>query len=69
MAKARIKVRPSGLINGRDWPDVGGIVDLPTVVVEAMSGYLEPVEERRPAPAQGVEKRGREGGPRVGDGS
>lgn len=26
--KVRIKVRPTGLLNGRDWPDVGEVLDV-----------------------------------------
>lgn len=64
MAKVRIKVRPSGLINGREWPEVGEVIDLPAVVAESMGEFVEPVEERRPAPVKGVEKRGGKGGRR-----
>ncbi|HEY9494602.1 MAG TPA: hypothetical protein VIR15_07100 [Intrasporangium sp.] len=49
MPKVRIKVRPSGLINGREWPKVGEVLDLPAVVVESMGDALEPVKAEKPA--------------------
>ena len=65
MPKVRIKVRPSGLINGREWPKVGEVLDLPAVVVESMGDALEPVKaekpvdkaEKRPASRKRVETR------------
>lgn len=36
--KVRIKVRPTGLLNGRDWPRVGETIDLPDAVAEGMIG-------------------------------
>lgn len=54
--KVRVKVRPSGLLNTQEWPEVGGTVDLPDAVAESMieAGSLEKVEkaakvEKRPA--------------------
>lgn len=68
MAKVKIKVRPSGLINGREWPEVGEVMDLHDVVAADMAaaGYLEVVKaaekvEKRPAPSGNVEKRGARG--------
>lgn len=65
MAKVKIKVQPTGLLNGQYWPEVGETVDLPDAVAEAMAeaGHVEPVKaadkvEKRPAPTKGVEKRG-----------
>lgn len=62
--KVRIVVRPSGLVDGKDWPDVGEEMDLPDVVAEGMigAGHVEAVGsdkvEKRPASKRGVEKRG-----------
>ena len=65
--KVRIVVRPSGLVDGKDWPDVGEEMDLPDVVAEGMigAGHVEAVEkghirktEKRPASKADVEKRG-----------
>lgn len=72
MAKVCIIVRPTGCINGRDWPEVGETIDLPDAVAEAMSaaGHVEVVKvaakpaekvEKRPAPTEAVEKRGTRG--------
>lgn len=61
MAKVRILVRPTGSINGAEWPEVGKTVDLPDVVAEGMAsaGDVEIVKvEKRPAANKGVEKRG-----------
>lgn len=67
--KVRVKVRPSGLLNGDFWPEVGETVDLPDAVAEAMiaAGHLEAVKapakktepkvEKRPASQAKVEKR------------
>lgn len=64
MATCRVKVRPSGLINGHDWPEVGGTLELPEAVAEDMAaaGWLEVVKdekkvEKRPASRKGVETR------------
>lgn len=64
MASVRIKVRPTGLINGREWPPVGETIDLPDAVAEGMAGAGhveivkdEPKVEKRPAPTKRVEKR------------
>lgn len=72
MAKVRIIVRPTGCINGRDWPEAGEMIDLPDAVAEAMAeaGHVETVKvaakpaekvEKRPAPTEAVEKRGTRG--------
>jgi len=71
--KVRIKVQPTGCINGQVWPKVGEIVDLPKAVAADMQrvGNVEPVadepkvpevkpepkKETRPAPVKAVEKR------------
>lgn len=65
--KVRIVVRPTGLLNGREWPDVGGTIDLPDVVADGMaaSGHVEAVSkdaktlkvETRPANTDDVETR------------
>lgn len=57
--KVRIKVQPSGLLNGTAWPAVGEEIDLPQHVAESMaaSGDVELVKETRPAPKKGVETR------------
>lgn len=43
--KVRIKVRPTGLLNGRDWPDVGEVLEVPDEVGADMcaAGIGEPV--------------------------
>lgn len=65
MAKVRILVRPTGCINGADWPEVGKTIELPDVVADGMvsDGSVEIVKavkavEKRPAATKGVEKRG-----------
>jgi len=62
--KVRIKVRPSGLINGRDWPQVGEVIDLPETVALGMlnAQHVTAVEEKdeaetRPANTDGAETR------------
>lgn len=65
--KVRIIVRPSGLLNGQEWPEVGKTIDLPKAVAEGMArvGDVEIVAaekaekpaEKRPASTAGVEKR------------
>lgn len=57
--KVRIVVRPSGLLNGRDWPEVGEEMELNDTVAEGMieAGLLEAVTEKRPASKANVEKR------------
>lgn len=71
MAKVRIIVRPTGLINGQEWPEAGQTMDLPKSVAEGMAaaGDVEivadakPVDktaakvEKRPAPKANVETR------------
>jgi hypothetical protein len=55
--KVRIKVRPTGYINGQSWPAVGETMDLPQVVAESMGDWLDVVKaETRPAKGK-VEKR------------
>ena len=36
MPKYKVKVQPSGLLNGKLWPEAGETVDLPDAVAEAM---------------------------------
>jgi hypothetical protein len=63
--RVRVKVQPSGLINGVPWPDVGEEVELPDSVAEDMaaSGWVEHVKagkgkaEKRPASKAGEEQR------------
>lgn len=62
--KVRIVNRPTGLLNGRDWPDVGEVFEVPDEVGADMcaSGIGEPVVEDRAEkrPAKGnVEARGK----------
>lgn len=61
--KVRIVTRPSGLLNGRDWPDVGEEMELDDAAAEAMieAGHLEAVTEKRPASKAKVEKRDGDG--------
>ena len=53
--KVRIKVQPTGLLNGAPWPEVGETLDAPAVVADDLiaSGVAEAVKE----PAAKVEKR------------
>lgn len=46
--KVRVKVRPGGLLNGSEWPEVGETLDLPDVVAEGMiaAGNLEAVKDK-----------------------
>jgi hypothetical protein len=57
MAKVRIIVRPTGLINGVEWPEVGQTIDLPDAVADGMVkvGDVERVAVKA-APAKKVEK-------------
>lgn len=69
--KVRIVQRPTGLLNGQEWPEEGQTVDLPDGVAEAMigAGHVEKAQgssssrpstgqtEKRPAPAKRAEKR------------
>lgn len=65
--KVRIIVRPTGLLNGAEWPEAGQTIDLPKAVAEGMAeaGDVEIVAaksgdkqaEKRPASQAGVEKR------------
>ncbi len=54
MAKVKILIRPTGCINGQDWPQVGEEMELADVVAESMSsaGLVAPVKGKAP-----VEKR------------
>lgn len=58
--KVRIVNRPTGLLNGVEWPPVGGEIDVPQVVAESMAavGDVEIVVEKRPSKAK-VETRKR----------
>lgn len=65
--KVKIKERPTGLLNGLPWPEVGELIDLPSAVAEAMesAGHVERVGksssdkvEKRPAATRKAEKRG-----------
>jgi hypothetical protein len=58
MAKVRILVRPSGLINGVEWPEVGQTIDLPDAVADGMVkvGDVERVAAKKAAPEKKVEK-------------
>jgi hypothetical protein len=54
--KIRIKVQPTGLLNGAEWPEAGEEMDVPDVVGADLcaSGAAEPVaqkakSEKRPA--------------------
>lgn len=65
--RVRIIVRPTGLLNGQEWPAVGQTIDLPKVVAEGMAeaGDVEVVvekasekpAEKRPERQAAVEKR------------
>lgn len=48
--KVRIVNRPTGLINGVEWPPVGEEIDLPQATAEGMAavGDVEVVTETRP---------------------
>lgn len=52
--KVRIVNRPTGLINGVEWPAVGEEIDLPQSVAEGMAenGDVEVVVEKRPSKAK-----------------
>jgi hypothetical protein len=62
--RVRIKVQPSGLINGSLWPEVGEVLELSDAVAEDMetAGWVEvvkgaPKTEKRPAATKNVETR------------
>ena len=61
--KVRIKVQPTGLLNGREWPAAGEEIDVPDVVGADLcaSGAAIPVAEKRaekrPAAKKTTEKR------------
>lgn len=62
MARVRVKVRPSGLINGSLWPEVGEELDLADQAAADMAdaGWVEVVDqktEKRPAKPKNVETR------------
>lgn len=54
MTKVRILVRPSGLINGVDWPAVDEVMDLDDAVAEGMAaaGVVEVVKDKPKTPAK-----------------
>ena len=53
--KVRMKERPSGLLNGREWPEAGETLEVPDVVGADLcrAGVAEPVAE----PRKGAEAR------------
>lgn len=53
MPKVRIIIRPSGLLNGREWPEVGESIELPDVVADDMesSGHVERITAKPAAKA------------------
>jgi hypothetical protein len=62
--KVRIKVQPSGLLNGVPWPAEGEEIDLPDVVAADLcaSGAATPVAakkaaEKRPAADKGEKRK------------
>lgn len=62
--EVRIKVRPSGTLNGHYWPEVGEVIDLPDVVAADMlkTKSVELVdagqEETRPADTSDIQTPG-----------
>lgn len=52
--KVEIIVRPSGLLNGQPWPEVGETIDLPKVVADDMIrvGHAKAVGGAKPAPKE-----------------
>ena len=60
MAKVEVVTQPSGLLNGRPWPEVGESLELPDVVAESMveAGWVKDVKPAaKTAAADKVEKR------------
>lgn len=60
--KVKVKVRPSGLVNGQQWPEVGTVLDVPDHIAEGMiaAGHLARLkaeQEARPTPDLDVETR------------
>jgi hypothetical protein len=60
--KVRIIVRPTGLLNGRDWPDVGEVLEVSDQIGADLcsSGIGEPVVEdkvEKAVPAKKAETR------------
>lgn len=57
--KVRIVNRPTGLLNGRDWPVVGEEMELPDDVAHGMAdvGHVELVEEKKPAAKKAAAKK------------
>lgn len=57
--RVRIVNRPTGLINGVEWPPAGGEIDLPQATAEGMAavGDVEIVVQKSSAPKARVEKR------------
>lgn len=54
--KVRIIERPTGLINGAEWPEAGETIDLPDVVAKSMIG-AGTVEEAKPAAKKAAAKK------------
>lgn len=52
--KARVKVQPSGLLNGEPWPEPGKTVDLPESVTQGMIAAGD-LEEIKATPAKKAE--------------
>ena len=65
--KVRVIQRPTGLLNGVEWPEEGETIDLPDAVAKGMieAGTVGKLSEKkkadkvekRPAPTEGVETR------------
>lgn len=57
--RVRIVNRPSGLLNGAEWPAAGETIDLPKAVAEGMvaAGDAAEVAEKRPASKAKTETR------------
>lgn len=62
--KVRMKVQPTGLLNGRDWPEVGDEIEVPDVVGADLcaSGAAVPVAakkaaEKRPSTDKGEKRK------------
>lgn len=60
--RVRILIQPTGLLNGRDWPDVGEEIDVPDVVgadlcaaktAEPVAKPAKKAAEKRPAATKG----------------
>lgn len=58
MPKYRVTSPVGGLVNGREWPAVGGEIEFASsVVMPELALVDEANEESRPAPTASVEKR------------